>query len=171
MTQEEKIEYVRLALTACDINQSTDIIDLTLALNELVSKKKGKTNIAHILDVKRSFQERSSVRYKKFCKDISSTIIEGQEHELEDYPSEQDTFVPEIHQKKQPAKISKPIPVDESIDININIGDKVKVIRDTVSHNQVIGDIYTIKSIQVGYYKLNEDPLGYSVPLKDLKKA
>jgi hypothetical protein len=73
MTPEEKLEYVRLALVACDITLSTDIIDIALAMSTLIDKRKHKTSLSDITEVRRYWHKRSQDRFSKFCKDINVT--------------------------------------------------------------------------------------------------
>ena len=72
MTQEEKINYMRIAAGICGFGIDNKSLDLLVSLYELTMKKKGATKLDDIVDVKMGVENRAIVAKKQELLDYVS---------------------------------------------------------------------------------------------------
>lgn len=64
MTHEEKVNYMKIATAIVGYGFDEKGIDSIISVYELVLKRKGRTNIEDIIDVKHQISERDEQRKK-----------------------------------------------------------------------------------------------------------
>ncbi len=64
MTQEEKINYMRIAASVCGFGFKNEQLDLMVSLYELILEKKGESDIASISKIEEDVKEREKINRK-----------------------------------------------------------------------------------------------------------
>ena len=65
MTQKEKLNYMRIAMSICNFGFQDKDLDLFVSLYDLVNDKKGLTDLKDILEVQNQVNERHKTPKKE----------------------------------------------------------------------------------------------------------
>ena len=76
MTQEEKINYMRISAGVCGYGFKNEQLDLLVSLYELVLEKKGEGAIADIAKIESEVKKRSDIKHKTDLLDKISKKVE-----------------------------------------------------------------------------------------------
>lgn len=76
MTQEEKIEYMKMAAGLCNFGFSHEQLDLLVSIYELVIEEKGDTCLSKVFKLSREAEDRANVKARQDALDKVSKKIE-----------------------------------------------------------------------------------------------
>lgn len=74
MTQEEKINYMKIATQIVGFNFRTEDLDLFISIYEFILQQKGKTNLENITNIKEEVKNRTNSKAKEKVLDKLSNL-------------------------------------------------------------------------------------------------